>query len=143
MSEHITITHERTDDVPVIIAFLLKMRVAELIDKHFPTNGNWTGLSLGQMLVVWLTFIISEGDHRLYHVEPWVPAHQHTISRSLNQEVLPRDCTDDRLATVLNYVSATEHWVEFECALNQSVIRVYDLQKRVVFSMWRYAAPGQ
>ena len=41
------------------------------------------------------------------------------------------------------YVSATEHWVEFECALNQSVIRVYDLQKRVVFSMWRYAAPGQ
>ena len=51
MSEHITITHERTDDIPVIIAFLLKMRVAELIDKHFPTNGNWTGLSLGQMLV--------------------------------------------------------------------------------------------
>jgi hypothetical protein len=44
MSEQITITHERTDDIPVIIAFLLKMRVAELIDKHFPTNGNWTGL---------------------------------------------------------------------------------------------------
>jgi hypothetical protein len=38
MSEHITITHERTDDIPVIIAFLLKMRVAELIDKHFPTQ---------------------------------------------------------------------------------------------------------
>src|SRR5256885_4430954 len=44
MSEQITITHERTDDIPVIIAFLLKMRVAELIDQHFPTNGNWTGL---------------------------------------------------------------------------------------------------
>jgi hypothetical protein len=54
MSEQITITHERADDIPVIVAFLLKMRVAELIDKHFPTNGNWTGLSLGQMLVVWL-----------------------------------------------------------------------------------------
>jgi len=52
MSEHITITHERTDDIPVIIAFLLKMRVADLIDKPFPTNGHWTGLSLGQMLVV-------------------------------------------------------------------------------------------
>jgi len=46
MSEQVTITHERTDDIPVIITFLLKMRVAELIDKHFPTNGNWTGLSL-------------------------------------------------------------------------------------------------
>ena len=45
MSEQITITHERTDDVPVILAFLRQMRVAEVIDKHFPTHGNWTGLS--------------------------------------------------------------------------------------------------
>jgi transposase len=132
MSEHITITHERTDDIPVIIAFLLQMRVAELIDKHFPTNGNWTGLSLGQMLVVWLTFIISEGDHRLSHVEPWVAAHQHTLSRSLHQEVLPRDCTDDRLATGLDYLSVVQNWVECECALNQTLIRVYDLHPKTI-----------
>src|SRR5262249_20986790 len=123
MSEHITIAQERTDDIPVLIAFLLKMRVAELIDKHFPTNGNWTGLSLGQMLVVWLTFIISEGDHRLSHVEPWVAAHQHTLSRALHQEVLPRDCTDDRLATGLDYLCVAEHWGECECAPNQPLIR--------------------
>src|SRR5919202_341691 len=132
MSEHITITHERTDDIPVIIAFLLKMRVAELIDTHFPTNGNWTGLSLGQMLVVWLTFIISEGDHRLYHVEPWVAAHQHTLSRSLPHEVLPRDCTDDRLATGLDYLCVAENWAECECALNQTLIRVYDLRPKTI-----------
>jgi transposase len=132
MSEQITITHERTDDIPVLIAFLLKMRVAELIDKHFPTNGNWTGLSLGQMLVVWLTFIISEGDHRLYHVEPWVAAHQQTLSRSLHQEVLPRDCTDDRLATGLDYLCVAEHWVECEGELNQTLIRVYDLHPKTI-----------
>ena len=132
MSKHITITHERTDDIPVIIAFLLKMRVAELIDKHFPTNGNWTGLSLGQMLMVWLTFIVSEGDHRLSHVEPWVAAHQHTLSRSLGQEVLPRDCTDDRLATGLDYLSVAEFWVEYECELNQTLIRVYDLHPNTI-----------
>ena len=132
MSEQITITHERTDDIPVIIAFLLKMRVAALIDKHFPTNGNWTGLSLGQMLVVWLTFIISEGDHRLYHVEPWVAAHQHTISRSLHQEVLPRDGTDDRLGTGLDYLCVAENWAECECALNQTLIRVYDLHPQTI-----------
>ena len=132
MSEQITITHERADDMPVIVAFLLKMRVAELIDKHFPTNGNWTGLSLGQMLVVWLTFIISEGDHRLYHVEPWVAAHQHTLSRSLHQEVLPRDCTDDRLATGLDYLYVAENWVECEGELNQTLIRVYDLHPKTI-----------
>src|SRR5262245_47877588 len=132
MSEHITITHERTDDIPVIIAFLQKMRVAELIDTHFPTNGHWTGLSLGQMLVVWLTFIISEGDHRLSHVEPWVAAHQHTLSRSLHHEVLPRDCTDDRLATGLDYLCVAENWAECECALNQTLIRVYDLRPNTI-----------
>jgi hypothetical protein len=65
MSEHITIPHERTDDLPVLIAFLLKRRVAALIDTHFPTKGHWTGWSLGQMLVVWLTFMISAGAPRL------------------------------------------------------------------------------
>src|SRR5215203_1937726 len=81
MSEQITVTHERTDDIPVILAFLQQMRVAEVIDKHFPTHGHWTGLSLGQMLSVWLTFILSEGDHRLSHVEPWIAAHHQTLIR--------------------------------------------------------------
>jgi transposase len=111
---------------------LTKMRVAELLDNHFPPNGNWQGLSLGRTTVVWLAFILSEGDHRLYRVEPWVTAHQRTLSRCLSHEVKPRDLTDDRLATVLDYLYGTERWSAFERALNQSVLRVYDLQGRVV-----------
>ena len=124
-------THERVDDIPVIIAFLLEMRVAELIDKCFPTNGNWTGLSLGEMIVVWLTFILSEGDHALYHVESWVADHQQTLSRCLGCQIEPRDCTDDRLATGLDYLAMTENWAQCETALNQTVIRVYDLKGRL------------
>jgi hypothetical protein len=52
--------------------------------------------------VVWVTFILSEGDHRLYHVEPWVKEHQRTLSRCIGSRVKPRDFTDDRLATVLD-----------------------------------------
>jgi len=130
MSEQMTITHERTDDVPVILAFLRQMRVAELIDKHFPTHGNWTGLSLGQMLSVWLTFILSEGDHRLSHVEPWIAAHQQTLSRCLNHQVLPRDGTDDRLARGLDDLGVVDNWVACACELNQTLIRVYDLQPK-------------
>ena len=80
MSKKITATHERVDDIPAIIAHLKNMHVAELLDTHFPTNGNWQGLSLGWTTVVWLAFILSEGDHRLYRVEPWVKAHQRTLS---------------------------------------------------------------
>src|SRR4030095_14175864 len=97
MSKQITITHERPDDIPVIIAFLLKRRVAELIEKHFSTNGHWTGVSLGHMVVGWWTFIVSEGDPRLSHVEPWGAAHQPTLSRSLGQEARPREYTRVRV----------------------------------------------
>ena len=132
MSTKITITHERVDDIPAIIAHLKKMHVADLLDNHFPSNGNWQGLSLGGTTIVWLAFILSEGDHRLYRVEPWVKAHRRTLSRCLGQQVKPRDLTDDRLATTLDYLGGTDRWVAFERELNQSVLRVYDLQGRLV-----------
>ena len=132
MSITITATHERVDDIPAIIVHLKNMHVAELLDKHFQPNGNWQGLSLGGTTVVWLTFILSEGDHRLYRVEPWVTAHQRTLSRCIGCKVTPRDLTDDRLATILDYLGVAERWGAFERELNQSVLRVYDLQGRVV-----------
>jgi transposase len=132
MNNKITATHERVDDIPAIIAHLTKMRVAELLDTHFTPNGNWQGLSLGKTTVIWLAFILSEGDHRLYRVEPWGQAHQRTLSRCLGNAVKPRDLTDDRLATILDYLAAAERWSAFERALNQSVLRVYDLHGRVV-----------
>src|SRR2546430_6214895 len=132
MSITITATHERVDDIPAIIVHLKNMRVAELLDTHFQPNGNWQGLSLGGTTVVWLAFILSEGDHRLYRVEPWVTAHQRTLSRCIGDKLTPRDLADDRLATILDYLGVAERWGAFERALNQSVLRSSDLQGRVV-----------
>lgn len=53
--------------------------------------------------------------------------HQQTLSRCLGCEVHPRDYTDDRLATGLDYLSAGDTWGAFETDLNRTVIRVYDL----------------
>src|SRR6266446_7816344 len=132
MSTKITVTHERVDDIPAIMTHLTKMRVAELLDNHFPPNGNWQGLSLGRTTVVWLAFILSEGDHRLYRVEPWGTTHQRTLSRCLSHTVKPRDLSDDRLARVLDSLGVADRWAACERTLNQSVLRVYDLQGRVV-----------
>src|SRR5882672_12294239 len=104
------------------------MGVAELLDNHFPTNGNWQGLSLGWTTVVWLACILSEGDHRLSRVEPWVKEHPRTLRRCIDSKVRPRDLADDRLATILDDLCVAERWDECERALNQSVLRVYDLQ---------------
>lgn len=108
------------------------MRVAELLDNHFLPNGNWQGLSLGKTTVVWVACILSEGDPRLYRGEPWTKTHQRTLSRCLGSAVTPRELTDDRLATTLDSLAVAERWGAFECALHQSVLRVYDLQGHTV-----------
>jgi transposase len=102
------------------------------LDNHFPPNGHWQGWSLGGTTVVWLAFILSEGDHRLSRVEPWVKAHRRTLSRCLGRQVKSRDLTDDRLATTLDYLGVADRWVVFERERNQSVLRVYNLQGRMV-----------
>src|SRR5438874_13727003 len=106
MDENQPFTIERIDDVPILLAQLERMQVAQLLDRHFPTHGNWQGLSLGMVSAVWLSHILSEGDHWLNHVEPWAAQQQHCLQACLGQEVRRLDFTDDPLAAVLDYLSA-------------------------------------
>jgi transposase len=65
-------TRPRVDDIPLLLEQMQRMGLPTLLDTHFPTHGNWTGLSLGWVSTIWLSSILSRGDHRLVHVEPWV-----------------------------------------------------------------------
>jgi transposase len=128
MAETLTIRSERVDDIPLLVAQLDRMGVQPLLDEHFPTHGNWVGLSLGWVTVVWLTHILSEADHRLNHVEPWVEQRLHTLRGCTGQQVDPLDLSDDRLAAVLEALSDDTRWQAFEGAWTQQLLRVYDLQ---------------
>ena len=63
---------ERVDDIPLLLEQMQRMGLPTLLDDHFPTHGNWQGLSLGWVTTMWLSSILSRGDHRLVHVAPWV-----------------------------------------------------------------------
>lgn len=76
-------------------------------------NGHWQRWRLGGTTVVWLPFILSEGDHRLDRVEPWVTAHQRTLRRCIGRKVTPRALTEDRLATILDSLGVAERWGAF------------------------------
>ena len=128
MTERLTIISERVDDIPLVLAQLERMGVQRLLDEHFPTHGNWVGLSLGGVTVVWLTHILSQADHRLHHVEPWATQRLHTLWSCTGQPVHPLDVSDDRLAAGLRALSDDERWGPFEGALTQHLLRVYDLQ---------------
>ena len=127
MNKPLPQTTERVDDIPLLLAQLEGMGVQPLLDEHFPTHGNWQGLSLGTVVVIWLNHILSQADHRLNHVQTWVERHQETLQRSLHQSVRALDLSDDRLESVLRYLSQDEPWRAFETALSQQQIQVYDL----------------
>lgn len=127
MAEILTVINERVDDIPLLLAHLERMGVPELLDEHFPTHGNWQGLSLGRVAGVWLAYILSQGDHRLNHVQPWAEKRLNTLSQCTGQPVRALDFSDDRLGDILRALSDDEHWVAFERALNRQLLRVYEL----------------
>ena len=118
MSGELTITTEQVDDFPVLIAQTERMDVAELLDRNFTVHGNWQGLSLGWIGTTWLGHILSVGDHRLNHVQPWVEKNLLTVQMGIRQAVTGLDFTDDRLESVLDALSDDVGWAAFETELN-------------------------
>src|SRR6266446_372127 len=127
MHEIPTIITERVDDIPLLLEQRQRMGLPTLFDTHFPTHGNWTGLSLGWVSTIWLSSILSRGDHRMVHVEPWVAKRLGTLGATTGHAVTRVDFTDDRLEIVLRRLSDDERWSAFESSLNQHTVRVYDL----------------
>src|SRR5438132_9829346 len=127
MHEIPNIITERVDDIPLLIEQMQRMGLPTLFDTHFPTHGNGTGLSLGWGSTIWLSSMLSRGDHRMVHVEPWVAKRLWPLGVTPGQAVRRVDCTDDRLEIVLRRLSDDTRWAAFASALNQHTVRVYDL----------------
>src|SRR5260370_40386373 len=127
---------ERVDDIPVLLATLRdKLKVAEILDHHYPTGHRWEGeLPFGEFACVWLCYIASEGDHRLCEVQPWAQQRLLTLSACLGKPVRALASQDDRLADILDHLSLDENpdeqlvWQDCEVELNQHTVRVYNLK---------------
>lgn len=132
MNEERTIITERVDDTPLLLAHMERMGLPSLLDEYFPTHGNWKGLSLGWTTTLWLAHILSEGNHRLSHVQPWAEKRLETLQTCIGQAVRALDFSDDRLGDVLSALSQDDAWERFEAALNGHLLRVYDLSPQRV-----------
>jgi transposase len=115
-------------DLPVLWEALKRLDVPATLDRHFPAPQHWKGpLTPGEVLSVWLLFILSQGDHCLSHVEPWAAQHHGTLSALLGKTVLPVALHDDRLADWLDRLCEDDSFASLERELNQQTIRVYQL----------------
>jgi transposase len=120
-------------DLPVLWATLQRLDLVAILARHFPAPANWKGpLTPGEVLAVWLLFLVSQGDHCLNHVGLWVAQHQGVLSSLLGKTVLPVHFHDDRLADWLTRLGASASFSVLERDLNQQTIRVYQLPTDLV-----------
>jgi transposase len=123
---------ERVDDVALLIGQMVKMGLPEVLDRHIPRHWTQRGLSWGWTAVVWLAYIVTEGDHRKVSVETYLKGMQHTLSDLTAQVIEPLDFSDDRLSHLLTHLSKPAYWHQIERDLNAHSIEVHALPQDII-----------
>jgi len=119
---------EHLDDLPVLGAQICQVELAELINTCFADHGHWKGISGGKVIEGWLLYLLSEGDHRLSHVEEWAKLRLNTIASILEEPQLRSlDFCDDKLGRLLDRFSNDDKWYEFEQLMGRKILQVYQL----------------
>ena len=128
MSSPVAEKVERVDEIPVVFHVLIKMGVAERIDRFWPTHGNWKGLSYGQLAVLFITYMIHSLNHRLSGMEAWVAKRQHLLEQLTGWKLTPKDATDDRLGLLTQVLgSGPEQQVAYQVEQGKDLIQAYEL----------------
>lgn len=128
MTTELTVTTERIDDFPLLLAIMQQLGLPAIFDQHLGRHGLHQGLSWGWIATIWLAHILTESNHRKQPVRAWVRQAQETIEKITGQQVRELDFTDDRLTLLLRRLSKSDSWHAIEKALSQSIIRVYELK---------------
>ena len=133
MTTELTITTERIDDFPLLLATMQRLELPAILDRHLPRHGLQQGLSWGWLATIWLAHILSQGDHRKLPVQAWVRQAGETIRRITGLAHLTElDFTDDRLSLVLSRLSLPLAWAAIETELGRNILRVYALTPECV-----------
>ncbi len=127
MDATLELTHQRVDDVPLLLGFLSNLRLPEILDRHLPPHPLHQGLSNGWLIAVWIAYILSRADHRKSPVQAWAQNLQLTLEAFVGQPIRPVEFSDDRLTLVLKRLGAPAAWEPLEADLWQVHCDVYAL----------------
>jgi transposase len=100
MNPVLNLATERVDDVVVLLHMMMQMELPQLLNVHLPRHWKQQGLDWGWVVVIWLVYIVSEGDHRKVVVRGWVEQHRTMIEQVCGVELSATDVSDDRLSIV-------------------------------------------
>ena len=127
MDTTLELTHERVDDLPLLLGFLIQLKLPEILDRHLPAHPLHQGLSNGWLITVWIAYILSRADHRKSPVQAWAQGLQHTLETLIGQRIRPVEFNDDRLTLLLKRLADTAAWEAVEADLWHTHCHVYAL----------------
>lgn len=132
MNKEPRVISERIDDVVLLLRVMMQIGLPELLNRHLPRHWHQKGLDWGWVAVIWLSYVLSEGDHRKVMVREWVKERRHMLEQVCGLEIRDTDFTDDRLAIVLKRLSDESTWWAIETELTGNTIRIYHLPSETV-----------
>ena len=127
MEKKVTVITERIDDIVLLLNVMMQMGLPNLLNQHLHRHWKQQGLDWGWVATIWLSYILSGGDHRKVMVRKWVDERRYMLEQVCGIEISDTDFTDDRLAIVLRQLSQEETWQSIEQTLTRDTVRIYDL----------------
>lgn len=117
---------ERIDDIPLIISLAKQLRIDTIIAAHLQRHGNMSGIGYGELAIGWLSFILSQANHRKSHVEKWARDREMTLKAMISSRIRYQDFSDDRLTNLLKRLNDDDLWHSIEECIWKAKIDVFE-----------------
>jgi transposase len=127
----LSLTHERVDDIPLLLGFMQQLNFPILLERHLGSHHLHRGLSNGWLATVWLGFLLSQSNHRKVSVEDWAGNHSHTLERLIGEPLRPAEFGDDRLSIILRRLHDAD-WSALEADLWAATCEVYEISYQCI-----------
>ncbi len=132
MSPQIKIQTERIDDIVLLLNVMMQMELPQLLNEQLGRHWKQEGLDWGWVIVIWLSYIVSEGDHRKVVVREWVEQRREMLEQVCGLKIGESDFSDDRLSIALKHLSKEANWAKIEQELNRRTVRIYNLEAETI-----------
>ena len=84
---------DRSDEIPLILHWLLNMLLSEIIDTIWHLYYNWQGLSYFKMATLFITYVIHSLSHRFSGMFDKVIKHKTVLEKVTGWKISDKDAT--------------------------------------------------
>lgn len=132
MTDVLNVINERVDDVPLIIEICKQLKLDHIVEKHLGTHGLQQGMGNGDLTIGWLSYMISQADHRMNAVRDWANKMPLVLSSLLGTSIRDVEFSDDRLCNLLDRFANDSAWEALETDLWKNSVNVFEIQENVL-----------